>query len=64
MHVVEGDICIFAGKDEEQGHHDGPADSALFNMPTALTVGDDGSVFVYDLLPTKLRKIQNGKYEG
>jgi hypothetical protein len=41
-------IHLFAGVPQMAGYEDGPADEALFNLPTALHVAPSGDIYVAD----------------
>ena len=59
MQLRNGTLSRFAGSGTEGGA-DGPAMSASFVTPMALTVGTDGSVYVSDPAAATVRCVRNG----
>jgi hypothetical protein len=55
--VATGAVTIFAGTVHHVGSTDGPANVALFNGPTGLTVDSHDNVFVTDFGNDTIRKI-------
>jgi len=54
--IENGQVTTFAGG-QYHGYTNGPGDTALFNFPTAITLGPCGNLFVADTLNHAIRKI-------
>ena len=55
--VVSGTVSLFAGAFQQPGSTDGPAASARFNSPNAVTQDTEGNVYVADTGSHTIRKI-------
>lgn len=63
VNLSEGTVETIAGPTgglNTIGHKDGQARSALFNVPDAISVSQDGTIFVAELLNNCIRKIKDG----
>lgn len=58
VHADESAISTMAGS--KCGHLDGPLSTALFNLPSSLIVGYDGSMFIADAQIGCVRRIYQG----
>ncbi len=54
-----GQTEVIAGTGEE-GFVNGPVETARFSSPQALTIGEDGTIFVADTVNGAVRRIRNG----
>jgi hypothetical protein len=51
---------VIAGVDGKAGFSDGPANTALFNGPVGIAVGENDRIFVADTYNDRIRVIENG----
>src|SRR3954470_15174403 len=61
-HVVkrfdrEGKLSVFAGSEAGLAGDKGPADKAQLNLPQAVAIGPDGSVYISDSANSRIRRV-------
>ena len=60
LRITQGSVKVLAGSGEE-GFDDGAAASASFRSPIGLTAGEDGTIYVADLVNGAVRSISGGQ---
>ncbi|HXG85198.1 MAG TPA: hypothetical protein VNI84_14350 [Pyrinomonadaceae bacterium] len=61
VNIETGETEVIAGVENNSGFSDGEANSALFNAPVGVAVGEGGKIFVADTYNDKIRVIENGR---